>query len=259
MADAVSHSPISNPELQRPEDLRRNDWRLAFGIGVTIVWIVLGYLYISNVVGWGAFVKQNAPSLGGFLEGAFAPLAFLWLVVGFFLQQKQLMENTQAVQLQYQEMRRSAEQAEIQARAIAANELHVRQDIFLKTVETVEAQLGSIAGFLCMSYNQELDGQIIGDDPGEVWRQLGIGDPQVFSRAALAAYYTKQDKRRDFLFGSEIRNRHTRRFIEVYERLVDAAEDSDPRGILLEAVHDSAHGRLDRCMKTEADALDAES
>ena len=66
------------------------DWRLAFGLGITAAWIVMGLLYIANVVGWLDFVRQSAPDLGGFLEGAFAPLAFLWLVIGFFLQQRQL-------------------------------------------------------------------------------------------------------------------------------------------------------------------------
>ena len=44
-------------------------------------------------IGWDRFISQPADALGGFLEGAFAPLAFLWLVVGFFLQQRQLMEK----------------------------------------------------------------------------------------------------------------------------------------------------------------------
>ena len=79
-----------------PSDLEPGvkDWRLRFSVGVTIIWLLLGFTYISGVVGWTDFVRQNAPSLGSFLEGAFAPLAFLWLVVGFFLQQKQLTENT---------------------------------------------------------------------------------------------------------------------------------------------------------------------
>ena len=252
MADAAPHSDLF--DSGRPDD--HNDWRLAMGLGFTIVWIVLGYLYISNIVGWGEFVQQNAPALGSFLEGAFAPLAFLWLVVGFFLQQKQLLENTKAVQLQYLEMRRSVEQAEIQSRAIAANEIHVRQDIYLKTMDAVRRQLGSIAGFLVMSYDQEFSG-VAGEDSGELWRQLGTGDPEVFSRRALVVYYGSEYDLSDFLFGSPIRTRHTRRFMEVYERLVDIARDSDPRGVLLDALHDSSHGRLYRGMKAESDRLAA--
>ena len=40
-------------------------------------------------------------TLGNFLEGAFAPLAFLWLVIGYFLQKKELVQNTTAIKMQY--------------------------------------------------------------------------------------------------------------------------------------------------------------
>ena len=96
---------------------QRRDWRVWFGLATTALWIFLGIEYIGGVVGWGAFAKQPAESLGAFLEGAFAPLAFLWLVIGFFLQQRELSENTKAIRGQFEQLRRAAEHAEIQARA----------------------------------------------------------------------------------------------------------------------------------------------
>lgn len=244
MAESVSGATAFEREPQ-------NDWRLSFGLAATAVWLVLGFLYISNTVGWREFAAQNAPALGNFLEGAFAPLAFLWLVVGFFLQQRQLNENTEAVRLQYLEMRRSAEQAEIQARAIAANELHVRQDIFIKTVEQVKEQLGFISGFLCLSYDEEVGGELVGGESGEMFRQLGTGDPAVFSRRAITYAFRRRELARDFFFGSEIRERHSRRFIAIFERLLEAGQESDPRGFLREALHDSSHGRLYRLLKEQ--------
>jgi hypothetical protein len=62
------------------------DWRIWFGLASTVFWLGLGFLYIATTVGWANFVSQPADTVGGFLEGAFAPLAFLWLVIGFFLQ-----------------------------------------------------------------------------------------------------------------------------------------------------------------------------
>lgn len=245
MAESVSGVPTAFDRESQ------NDWRLSFGLAATAVWLVLGFLYISNTVGWREFAAQNAPALGNFLEGAFAPLAFLWLVVGFFLQQRQLNENTEAVRLQYLEMRRSAEQAEIQARAIAANELHVRQDIFIKTVEQVKEQLGFISGFLCLSYDEEVGGELVGGEAGEMFRQLGTGDPAVFSRRAITYSFRRREIARDFFFGSEIRERHSRRFMAIFERLVEAGQDSDPRGFLREALHDSSHGRLYRLLKEQ--------
>ncbi len=242
-----------SPFQPSPPHESQNDWRLSFGLAATAVWLVLGFVYISNVVGWGAFVEQNASSLGSFLEGAFAPLAFLWLVVGFFLQQRQLSDNTEAVRLQYLEMRRSAEQAEIQARAIAANEVHVRQDAFMKTVETVKEQLGFISGYLCLSYDEEVNGELVGGDSGEMFRQLGTGDPAVFSRRIITSIFRRPELRRDFFFGSAIRSRHSHRFMEIFERLLAAGEESDPRGFLREALQDSSHGRLYRFLKEEAE------
>ena len=102
----------------------KRDWRIWFGVASTAFWLWLGLLYIGLVVGWGDFVTQPAESLGGFLEGAFAPLAFLWLVIGFFLQQRELRNNNEAIRAQYEQMRRAAESAEIQARAIQDNALH---------------------------------------------------------------------------------------------------------------------------------------
>ena len=52
------------------------DWRVAFGLSVTLLWISTGLLYLLQVVGWGNFVHLPTADIGSFLEGAFAPLAF---------------------------------------------------------------------------------------------------------------------------------------------------------------------------------------
>jgi hypothetical protein len=57
------------------------DWRVRLGVGATAVWLVLGALYVGGVVGWTDFVRHRAPELGEFLDGAFAPLAFLCGVI----------------------------------------------------------------------------------------------------------------------------------------------------------------------------------
>ena len=218
------------------------DWRLHFSLGVTIVWLLLGFAYISSVVGWTDFVRQNAPSLGSFLEGAFAPLAFLWLVVGFFLQQKQLTENTKTIQMQLAEMRRTAEQAEIQSRAIAADELHSRQDTFMRVVEMVKEQLGNLGGFIVTSH---LEG---GGDMGELWTTLGQGDPGVFSRRIIAWCWAGEVSPRELFYGTEVRARHTDLFVRAFERLERSAAQCDPDGMISEALQDSPHGRVYRFM-----------
>ena len=229
-------------DLSSDLEVQGTDWRLHFSLGLTIVWLLLGFTYISGVVGWTDFVRQNAPSLGSFLEGAFAPLAFLWLVVGFFLQQKQLTENTKTIQMQLAEMRRTAEQAEIQSRAIAADELHSRQDTFMRVVEMVKEQLGNLGGFIGTSH---LEG---GGDMTELWESVGKGDHGAFSRRMIWWCWTGEVSPRELFYGTEARARHSRLFIRAFERLGRSAAQCDPDGMISEALEDSFHGALYRLM-----------
>jgi len=54
-----------------------------------------------------------------FLAGAFGPVAFLWLVLGFLQQGDELRQGTEALVLQAQELRNSVEQQSIMAAAAA--------------------------------------------------------------------------------------------------------------------------------------------
>ncbi|WP_456021531.1 hypothetical protein [Pseudomonas protegens] len=55
--------------------------------------------------------------LGDFLAGVFGPIAFLWLVLGFLQQGRELKLSTDALQLQAQELKNSVEQQSIMASA----------------------------------------------------------------------------------------------------------------------------------------------
>ena len=92
------------------------DWRIAFGLSLTTLWIAAGLFYLIAVVGPNNFVHLPTADIGSFLEGAFAPLAFLWLVIGHFMQQKEISSNTMAIKLQEKSARRL--------------ELHSRQDSY---------------------------------------------------------------------------------------------------------------------------------
>jgi len=218
------------------------DWRLRLSLAFTVVWVLLGIIYISSVVGWTDFARQNAPALGGFLEGAFAPLAFLWLVVGFFLQQQQLHQNTETIRAQLVEMRRTAEQSEIQSRAIAADELHSRQDTFLRVVDVVNEQLGVIGGYLFMSWGM---GDAI-EDALQLWGSLGHGDPGAFSRRIVRLCYSGEEQPGVFFWGTDVRRRHSENFVAIFDRLLRHAERCDPDAIIADALRDGMHGRVYR-------------
>ncbi|UYK97793.1 hypothetical protein [Pantoea stewartii] len=77
------------------------------GVGVTAIYFI-GLGIAIHKYGLTQFSSYN--ELGDFLAGAFSPVAFLWLVLGFFQQQKELQQNTEALNLQAEELRNSVEQ-----------------------------------------------------------------------------------------------------------------------------------------------------
>lgn len=77
-------------------------------------------LYLGALLGYGVFAGRDFTKLtpnevGDFLAGAFAPLAFLWLVLGYRMQALELEQNSKALRQQAEEMRNAVEQAEKQA------------------------------------------------------------------------------------------------------------------------------------------------
>jgi hypothetical protein len=220
------------------------DWRVRLGVGATAVWLVLGALYVGGVVGWGAFVRHRAPELGEFLDGAFAPLAFLWFVVGFFLQQRQLEDNTKMLSQQLEVMRQTAAQAEIQSRAIAADELHSRQDTFLRIAEMVSQQLGVTAGWLYTSWAAGVENEM--EAALEIWRTEGAGDHGAFDRACVRLIYSGRVPAAELFWGTPIRSGHSDAFLRAFERLLKLADGCDSDGVIADAIRGGTHGRVAR-------------
>ena len=236
------------------------NWRIWLGLGLTIFWILLGVTYISTVVGWNNFRVLPAEELGNFLEGAFAPLAFLWLVIGYFLQQKELEQNTEALRTQAVEIRRSAEQAVIQSQNSAASEIHARQEAFLQIANSVRAQLGSICGLLFISSqgggaNETVDG----DEIAKLFSAQST-DSEAFSRRMLTLHLESDDPQEQFdlFYGTEIRARHTNNFIFSYERLLRRAAEVDTENMIRDALSASGHGFLYRIMKRHQETAPVE-
>lgn len=101
--EAASQAPRpGHSETERKLRLRQRRLTVG-GVVVTAVWlVVLGGIAIvrsDQLVG----LELNA--LGDFLAGAVAPLALFWLVLGYFQQGIELSLNTEALKLQYEELR----------------------------------------------------------------------------------------------------------------------------------------------------------
>ncbi len=231
---------------------RDSTWLLWLGLSLTAFWVAMQLYYIIGIVGFDHFVEEGPPSVGGFLEGAFAPLAFLWLVVGFFLQREELQRSSRAINLQYQEMRRTAENAEIQARAIAGTELHARQEAFLRIAQLIHQQLATSLGLLFLSSQTVTAGGTTPDEATtSMWTQLGNGDVFVFARGMMGAHF-RGDGERDtwtLYWSTPIRTRHTENYSRIFERMLERARSCDTDGLLVETLLGSTHGQIHALMQ----------
>ena len=219
---------------------RLPDWRILTGALFTVVWLGAGVYYLFNLVGWSQFLMLPTGEIGSFLEGAFAPLAFLWLVIGHFMQQTELSSNTKAIQVQEESAKRL--------------ELHSRRDSYFKLLNLVQDQLGGIAAFHYYSIAGPTDLNEIDEEKfAELRSRSSNGDHALFVRRMLFLC-RRTDMSRDQLdglfFGTEIRQRHTLNYSKTFAKLHQAAKDVDTEDIICNAlVYGSAIGRLYRTIE----------
>lgn len=86
-----------------------------WGVMGTVIYL----LVIASTVAFkfSNFVALELNELGDFLAGAFGPIAFLWLVLGFLQQGRELKLSSDALRLQAEELRNSVAQQTIMAQA----------------------------------------------------------------------------------------------------------------------------------------------
>jgi len=225
---------------------QRIDRRIVLGLAITALWLALALAYVVAGVGWRAFLALPPSEIGSTLEGFVSPLAFLWLVLGLFLQQSELAQNSRALTLQSEALQHSALQAEIQARAIHANEMHARQDTFVDLARLVSRQLGVLSGLLYLSSQTVNSGGTVPPEKiSEFWTQLGAGDNDVFVRGMLGLGATLPPREGfDLFFSTPIRTRHSEAYIAAFARLLRAAESCDADGMIRDAILGDGSGRL---------------
>jgi hypothetical protein len=216
------------------------DWRILFGLSVTSLWICAGLVYLTLVVGWSSFLALPTADIGSFFEGAFAPLAFLWLVIGHFMQQKEITANTRAISMQERSTRRL--------------ELHSRRDSYFKLLSLVQDQLGNIAAFHYISvFGATGTGEVSPEEFAHLRSEASTGDHSLFIRRLVSAAADRRDDPdalQEVFFGTDVRRRHSENFKRTYKRLLDAAESVDADGMVREAlVHGSAGGIYYRILR----------
>jgi len=229
-------------DLKELEDLHARkgfyvDWRVAFGLIVTLIWISAGLVYLLSIVGAANFVHLPTADIGSFLEGAFAPLAFLWLVIGHFMQQKEITANTKAISIQERSARRL--------------EVHSARDSYFKLLNLVQDQLGNIAAFHYISVcGPTGTGEVTGEEFTEQRTHMSTGDSAWFIRKIIAhavGFRDDNEALHEIFYGTDIRARHSNNFVRTFQKLLDAAEAVDTDEMVTEALLEgSASGLLYR-------------
>lgn len=229
------------------------DWRIWFGVIISVIWMGGGAWYVSSVNDSNPAQTYSLEAIGSFLEGAFAPLAFLWLVLGLFIQQRELANNTEAI-------RRTSEQSEKQTLAIAATEMNARQESFFKIAEGVKHQLGGISGMLLVSGVGPVgSGRMDREQMDNLFTQAATGDSAIFARQFMSNDYAEEGGLAELLYGTAIRARHTKNYRRTFERLCRLARNCDVDGIIEDSLMHSAFGLLYERMLEHAPAVDTAS
>lgn len=95
--------------MSKTEDPVPGRWLYAVGGALTLLYLIL--LGVYCVDRWQEIRAMQPNNVGDFLAGAFSPLAFTWLVLGFIQQGIELRQNSAALRLQAEELRAAAEHA----------------------------------------------------------------------------------------------------------------------------------------------------
>ena len=84
--------------------------RTKIGVVVTAMYLLL--LALLLYAKWPDLIALDLNELGDFAAGAFGPLAFLWLILGYMQQGDELKQNTDALKLQAEELAKNVMQQE---------------------------------------------------------------------------------------------------------------------------------------------------
>lgn len=230
------------------------DWRIWVAALVTVVWLGVGVAYLATGAGW-TFWREGAATIGGFFEGFFAPLAFLWLVVGLFIQQKELSRTRE-------EMRQSNVLAAQQATAIEASALTSRQQAFFLIADNVRRQTGNLLGVMLASGDSDL---VHSEEQMEqYWKAHAAGDFECFPRlfvardsALLEGNFGRIRADGEFFFGSPFRASLSEEYIRSFRRLLKLAMECDSGGAIRGTVSHTSHGLVYAAMLSQLRAPQA--
>ncbi len=197
--------------------------RFKGGVIASIFWLTVGLGYAWGFFGWSNFWCLKPNELGDFFAGLSAPLAFLWLVLGYMQQGEEIKETRVEIKRQ--------------ADSIAANEMHARRDTFFKFAELVREQLMSLAFTMALSKTSR--------DHKERWMSAALSDRNVPFDLMLDTLHDQATALNWISrVGSWEASSMAARYKDRYEVLVKEAEKCDPDKVIRSAYNDSSMGQL---------------
>lgn len=228
-----------------------------FGIGLTLAWLGAGVAYIIFQIELPVFMSWSADKYADFSLGLFAPLVFLWLVIGYIqqgqelahsrqlLQQQQnellnysdrIRENTVAVTKQAADLKPVLDNTKIQAAVIRDQETQARRETLLRIVD------------------------VVFDDLEYLLDSIEDGVPE-FDDAFVNCLWIEQEKN-----GDELDRRYRCRFIgdsaqytAVETRFREALEAESPVGVSILHFAMQFGALIDEARKVDIDHLVRES
>jgi hypothetical protein len=122
---------------------------LRLGFLVTALWLVLLAIYITRGKGWTALWSLDFNNMGDFLSGAFAPLAFAWLVIAVLLQtaelslqREELHQSRRALEQQAKETRDLVEQNKL---SVQVAQLRSREERLHQVIDSLALKVINLA------------------------------------------------------------------------------------------------------------------
>jgi hypothetical protein len=178
-----------------PNNTSKDNWPLRIGWGCTVIWCAAWF--VALVWKSKAIAELSWNAIGDTAAGFASPLAFLWLVVGYYLQRQELRLQRNELTLQRSELQRNREeserqtkQMESQALAIRSNEQHARRDSFMRAFELGRHQLAMTAAYLAANFRMAdyIEPYRIHEDPKTGINAYADGDVDAPFRSFLLSF-----------------------------------------------------------------------
>lgn len=224
----------------------------------SLLWLGLVRSYINAGPGWDNLMQSHPTDFAVFLAAVSAPLAALWLVVGFVFTAMAQARMQTVVQNTHRQLARSSGEIEALIRTNIEMQEQARRQSFLNGAEMAIKDLNSQAGLIAGRL-----GILSGEETEYLWALNAAGDPWAFCHALL------ERAQRDQTFPEliahrvatdEVASAGLQRFLRRYDRLVSLAKDHDAdrlvREVLEDGPMDHLHALFQRVSLRVQDLLD---